>query len=131
MKRKGLGLTLAFLLAGTAWGLAQQNDKSPRESREATVTVLVTSERTGKPLRNARLTLRFGESGKKIRKGLRRRSWSAKTNSKGTYRFTYVPKGRIVLLVTAENHQSLGREFEVYDDNATIEVTLKKPQPLL
>ncbi len=131
MKRKGLGLTLAFLLAGTAWGVAQQNDKSPRESKEATVTVLVTSEKTGKPIRNAQLTLRFGRSGKKIRKGLRRSSWSARTNSKGTYRFTYVPKGRLVLFVTAENHQSAGKEFEVYDDNTTLEVTLKKPQPLL
>ena len=131
MKWKGLSLAIAFLLAGAAWARAAQSDDPPRESKEANVTVLVTSEKTGKPIRNARLTLRFGKSGKKIRKGLRRRSWSAKTNSKGSYRFTYVPKGRIVLLVTAENHQSLGKEFEVYDDEATIEVRLKKPQPLL
>ena len=131
MKRKKLSFSLVFLLIGALWGGAQQCNGSSQESKDATVTVLIISEKTGKPLRNARLTLRFGRAGKKIRKGLRRSSWSAKTNSRGTYRFTYVPKGRIVLFVTAENHQSAGKEFEVYEDNATIEIKLKNPQPLL
>jgi hypothetical protein len=35
------------------------------------------------------------------------------------------------LVVTAERHQSFGKEIEVEEDNQVIEVKLKKPQPLL
>jgi hypothetical protein len=35
------------------------------------------------------------------------------------------------LIVTAEHHQSYGKEIELEEDNQVIEVKLKKPQPLL
>ena len=128
MKIKGLSLTF-FLLLGAA-GLAWAQEPDP-ETDEAKLTVVVKDDTTGQPIRNARLTLRFKSSGKGKFKRSKRLSWGAKTNSKGRYQFTYVRKGRIVLMVTAQHYQSFGKEYEVYDDNSVIKVRLKKPQPLL
>ena len=128
MQIKRLGLTFLILLgaAGLTW--AQESDP---ETEDAKLTVLVKDDATGKPIRNARLTLRFKSSGKGKFRRSKKLSWSAKTNSKGRYRFTYVQKGRVVLMVTAQHYQTFGKEYEVYDDNSVIEVSLKKPQPLL
>jgi hypothetical protein len=96
------------------------------------VHVVVTEADTGKPINQARLTLRFrvpGDPGKlRIPKTI---SYSAKTNSQGRYKFTDIPKGTILLLVTAERRQSFGKEIELEEDNQVVEVKLRKPQPLL
>jgi hypothetical protein len=96
------------------------------------VHVVVTDADTGKPINQARLTLRFREPGSAPKLKLPKMiSYSAKTNSQGRYKFTDIPKGTILLLVTADRHQSFGKEIELEDDNQIVQVKLKKPQPLL
>ena len=58
-------------------------------------------------------------------------TYSAKTNVQGRYTFTNIPKGSIHLFVTADNHQSYGKELELEQDNQLIEVKLRRPQPIL
>lgn len=100
---------------------------TPDSSQETSLTIVVKEADTGDPISQARLTLTFKQKG-----GLHRSiSYSAKTNAQGRYRFTNIPKGTVVVLVTAERHQSLGKEIELEEDNQVIEVKLKKPQPLL
>jgi 5-hydroxyisourate hydrolase-like protein (transthyretin family) len=94
---------------------------------EVSLTVVVKEAETGDPISQARLTLTFKQQGR-LRRSI---SYSAKTNAQGRYRFTNIPKGTVRLLVTAERHQSFGKEIEVEEDNQVIEVKLKKPQPLL
>jgi hypothetical protein len=94
---------------------------------EVSLTVVVKEAETGDPISQAQLTLTFHQQGKLHRSV----SYSAKTNAQGRYRFTNIPKGTVRLLVTAERHQSFGKEIEVEEDNQVIEVKLKKPQPLL
>jgi hypothetical protein len=91
------------------------------------LTVVVKEADTGDPISQARLTLTFHQQGKLHRP----MSYSDKTNAQGRCRFPNIPKGTVVLLVTAERHQSFGKEIEVEEDNQVIEVKLKKPQPLL
>lgn len=96
------------------------------------VQVVVKDAETGQPINQAHLTLQFREPGSKVK--LQRSkllSFSAKTNPQGRCRFTGIPKGTIRLIVTAENHQTFGKEFELEQDNQVIEVKLKKPQPVL
>jgi hypothetical protein len=100
---------------------------TPDSSQETSLTIVVKEADTGDPISQARLTLTFQQQGRLHRTI----SYSAKTSAQGRYRFTNVPKGTVVLLVTAERHQSLGKEIEVEEDNQVIEVKLKKPQPLL
>ena len=112
----------------------RKNSQAPAraDSPERTsVQVVVKDSVTDQPINQARLTLQFREPG-----GLRLRraktlSFSAKTNQQGRYKFTNIPKGTIRLLVTAERHQTFGKEFEIEEDNPVVEVKLKPPKPLL
>jgi hypothetical protein len=95
-------------------------------------TVVVKENSDEAPIANARLTLTFQVPGGVGRFGRSKKiSYSAKTNAQGKYKFTNIPKGTIRLMVTAEHHQSFGKEFELEKENQVIEVKLKKPQPLL
>ena len=100
---------------------------TPDSSQETSLTIVVKEADTGDPISQARLTLTFKQQGK-LHRSI---SYSAKTNAQGRYRFTNIPKETIRLLVTADRHQSFGKEIEVEEDNQVIEVKLKKPQPLL
>ena len=89
--------------------------------------LLLTGAASGDPIFQAQLTLRF-----QVPQKLREPKWlsySAKTNKKGEYTFKRVNKGPMVLMVTADDHQSYGKKFEVDEDDSTIEVKLRKPQP--
>jgi hypothetical protein len=94
---------------------------------EAALTVVVKEADTGSPISQARLTLTFQQPGRLHRTI----SYGAKTNAQGRYRFTDIPKGTVRLFVTADRHQSFGKEIELEEDNQVMEVKLKKPQPLL
>jgi len=93
------------------------------------LNVLVKGAETDKPVFQARLTLQFRMPGKMKRSKLT--TYSAKTNNQGRYTFTNIPKGSIHLFVTADNHQSYGKELELEQDNQLIEVKLRRPQSLL
>lgn len=49
-----------------------------------------------------------------------------KTNAGGTVVIKKVPKGKVVIQVTAEGWATSGIEFDVRDDKSTATVTLKK-----
>jgi hypothetical protein len=91
--------------------------------------VAVKEADTEAPISQARLTLTFQESGRFHRS--KTISYSAKTNPQGRYRFVNIPKGTVRLVVTADRHQSFGKDIELEEDNQVVEVKLKKPQPLL
>jgi hypothetical protein len=116
-----LFVSAAILLCGVCKPAQQQ------PVPEVSLTVVVKEADTGDPISQARLTLTFHRPGKLHRAV----TYSAKTNAQGRYRFTNIPEGTIRLLVTAERHQSFGKEVDLEEDNQVIEVKLKKPQPLL
>jgi len=115
-------VAVAILLFGGVCKPAQQPPIP-----EVSVTVVVKEAETGAPISQARLTLTFHQPGKLHRTI----SYSAKTSAEGRYRFSNVPEGTVRLLVTADRHQSYGKQIEVEKDDQVIEVKLKKPQPLL
>jgi len=119
---------LIWIFVGTAtllsWSVSKAWQQQPIP--EYSFNVTVKEAETGKVISQARLTLTF-KSGKLHRTV----SYGAKTNAEGQYRFTNIPKGTIKLFVTAERHQSFGKEIDLEEDNQSIEVTLKKPQPQL
>lgn len=95
-----------------------------------TVHVQVKDAVTGKPIYQARLTLRFRQQG-----GFMHRSkiisYTNKTGKDGWGLFPVVPKGMITLMVTAPDHNTFGKEFKITKDNQHIEVKLQKPHPVL
>jgi hypothetical protein len=110
-----------ILLSGTAGNCAQQ-----QPTPEFSFNVVVKDAESGEVISQARLTLTF-KSGKLHHVV----SYGAKTNAQGQYRFTNIPRGTVHLFVTAERHQSFGKEIELEQDNQSVEVKLKKPQPQL
>jgi hypothetical protein len=112
---------IVILLSGVVSNSAQQPP-----TPEFSFNVVVKEAETGEVISQARLTLTF-KSGKLHRVV----SYGAKTNAQGQYRFTNIPEGTVHLFVTAERHQSFGKEIELEQDNQSIEVKLKKPQPQL
>ena len=100
---------------------------TPDSKPETSLTIVVKEADTGDPISQARLTLTFQQ----LCGRHRTISYGAKTNPQGRYRFTNIPKGTVHLFVTADRHQSFGKEVEVEEDNQVIEVKLKRPQPLL
>ncbi len=91
------------------------------------VTVLVIDFATHKPVFQARLTLEFRNSQSRRHKMI---SFSAKTDLRGMYKFTFIPMEPVVLIVTDPNHQTFGRRFEITKANQELRVALRKPEPL-
>ncbi len=115
---------VSILLVGCGLARAQSVERT-------NVHILVTDAETGQPINQARLTLQFAEPGGPSRFNRPKKlAYSAKTNSQGKYKFMNIPKGTLKLFVTAEKHQSYGKEIELEKDEQVIEIKLKKPQPL-
>ena len=92
-----------LLFCGAAKPAPQQATSS------ASLSVVVKEADSGDPISQARLTLTFRQPGK-LHRNI---SYGAKTNPQGRYRFTDIPKGTIHLFVTADRHQSYGKEIEL------------------
>jgi len=126
------GLVCAGLVLTTEL-IRPANGQTPNpNSGTANLIVEVKDSETGEPISQARLTLQFQEPGDMSRfKPTKKLAYSAKTNAQGRYKFTNINKGTIHLFVTADRHQSFGKEYELTENNQVVEVRLKKPQPLL
>jgi hypothetical protein len=126
LKKFAIGLACVVVVIGASF-------KARASSEDRTSLVIVVKDAdSDDPIGQARLTLTFREPGNKFRlKPSKKISYSAKTNGQGKYRFTNIPKGTIRVLVTAERHQSYGKELDLDQDNQVFEVKLRKPQPLL
>jgi hypothetical protein len=130
-RRRCIRVAVLSLAAGLAvpsvW--AGQSQAPPPEP--ITLTVVVTDSQSGKPISQARLTLTFRQPKEGQFSRSKMLSFSAKTDAQGQYRFPYIPPGDVTLMVTDENHQTFGKQFEVDKDHNTLDVKLKPPQPLL
>lgn len=101
---------------------------APRKHPPLTnITVLVTEAKTDQPIFQARLTLQFRDPDSRRGKMI---SYSAKTDIHGKYKFTFIPMDKVLLVVTAPQHQTFGKEFQITEQGQVIHVKLKKPQPL-
>lgn len=91
------------------------------------LTVLVTNA-AGKPVDRANVIVKFeGRSLVKLGKKMKT-SWEMRTSQEGTVKIPELPKGKVLIQVTARNYQTFGELFDVDDDEKTIEVKLSPPQ---
>jgi hypothetical protein len=91
------------------------------------IVVKVVDER-GKPIDRANVRLVFKQGRRKLTLKKIRRSWELKTSQEGTAKLPGIPKGDILIQVTAKNHQSFGDTFTIEEDEKQVDVTLKSPQ---
>lgn len=93
-----------------------------------TLTIEVKSQ-TGKPVPQASVIVRFikGHSVFKLGKSIRK-EWELHTNEEGVAKIPPIPQGTIQIQIIAKNFQTFGQNFEVDDEQKTIEIKLNAPQ---
>ena len=94
-----------------------------------TLTIAVKSP-AGKPVEHASVIVRFvkGHSLVKLGKSIRK-EWELQTNQDGIAKIPPIPQGTILIQVIAKNFQTYGENHEVDEEQKTIEIKLKPPQP--
>jgi Carboxypeptidase regulatory-like domain len=93
-----------------------------------TLTISVKND-AGKPVPQASVIVRFvrGHSVFKLGKGIRK-EWELHTNEEGFAKIPPIPQGTIMIQIIAKNYQTFGQNFEVDDEQKTIEIKLNTPQ---
>ena len=90
----------------------------------------VTNER-GKPVDRASVIVKF-VSGRSLNAlGLKksRLSWELKSSQEGMAKIPGLPKGKVLIQVSAKNYQTFGDTFDIDEDERVVEIVLKDPQP--
>jgi nitrogen fixation protein FixH len=116
-------ILLLSLLAATLFPLLG-DDENPMTK----LTVKVTDER-GKPLDRANVRVVFKQGRYKLVLQKLKHSWELKTSQQGTAKIPEIPKGEILIQVTAKAYQSYGETLTIEEDEKVVNVVLKKPQP--
>jgi hypothetical protein len=91
------------------------------------ISIKVVDER-GKPIDRANVRVVFKQGRRKLTLKKIRRSWELKTTQEGTATIPEIPKGDILIQVTAKFRQSWGETLTIEEDEKTVEVTLLPPQ---
>ena len=84
----------------------------------------------GAPVERASVIVRFVEGrsiaklGKKIRT-----SWETRTNMEGVAKIPSVPQGKLLIQVIAKGYQTFGQEYQMDEEEKTIQIKLNPPQP--
>jgi hypothetical protein len=83
-----------------------------------------------KPVDRAGVIVRFveGRSIAKFGKKIRTR-WELRTNQEGVVNIPPIPQGKILIQVIAKGYQTFGEYIEVSEEEKTVPVNLKSPQP--
>lgn len=93
------------------------------------IQVAVTNQ-NGKPVENASVIVKFVEGRSKAKLGAKiHTQWEMKTNQDGFAKIPEIPQGKILVQVIASNYQTFGQNFDVNEEEKTIEVKLNPPQP--
>ena len=82
-----------------------------------------------KPVERASVLVKFVEGRSILKLGKQiRTSWQLKTNQDGVANIPPIPQGKILVQVIAKGKQTFGQEYEIEDEEKTIEIKLKPPQ---
>ena len=94
-----------------------------------TLTIAVKSP-GGKPVEGASVIVKFVKGhdltklGKKIRK-----EWELRTNQDGLAKIPPIPQGTILIQIIAKGYQTFGQNFDVDEEEKTLDIALNPPQP--
>jgi hypothetical protein len=84
----------------------------------------------GKPIDRASVIVRFveGRSVAKLGKKVRT-TWETRSNQDGVVRIPQIPKGKIRIQISAKGYQTFGQDFQIDEDEQTLEIKMNPPQP--
>src|SRR5256885_13094594 len=83
----------------------------------------------GKPVDRASVLVKFVEGRSIVKLGKKiRTSWELKTNQDGVASIPPIPQGKILVQIIAKNYQTFGQQFDIAEEEKTLEINLKPPQ---
>ena len=123
-------LAMFALVAFSALGFWMASGSRVAAAEQTTIHVLVKDAKTGDPIYQAHLTLRFRQPGGFLKRS-KVISYTGKTDKKCRCSFPLVPTGEVTLMVTAPDHNTFGKIFEINKNNQLLEVQLRPPHPVL
>ncbi|BDC50193.1 hypothetical protein F183_A25090 [Bryobacterales bacterium F-183] len=84
----------------------------------------------GKPVDRASVIVRFvkGRSIAKLGKK-QMTSWETRTNQDGWTKVPELPQGTVLIQVIAKGYQTFGQQFEIDEDDKSLQIKLNPPQP--
>jgi hypothetical protein len=94
-----------------------------------TLTISVKSP-GGKPVENASVIVKFVKGRSKAKFGKKiRLDWELRSNQEGLAKIPPIPQGTILVQIIAKDYQTFGQDFDVDEEQKTLEITLNPPQP--
>jgi uncharacterized GH25 family protein len=83
----------------------------------------------GKPIESASVIVRFVQGRSKTKFGKKiRTEWELRTNQEGMVKIPPIPQGTILVQVIAKDYQTFGQNFDVDQDQKTLDIKLNPPQ---
>jgi hypothetical protein len=98
----------------------------------ADLTTLTISVKNGhgKPIENASVIVKFVKGRSKTKFGKKiRTEWELRSNQEGLAKIPPIPQGTILVQIIAKDYQTFGQNFDVDQDEKTLDITLNPPQP--
>jgi len=94
-----------------------------------TLTISVKST-GGKPVENASVIVKFvkGHSVSKLGKKITK-EWELRSNQEGLVKIPPIPQGTILVQIIAKGYQTFGQNFDVDEEQKTLDIVLNPPQP--
>ena len=99
-------------------------------AKDETVLRIEVKTLGGSPIERASVVIRFAEGRSVVKFGKKiRTTWETRTNTEGTVKVPAVPQGKVLIQVIAKGYQTFGKEFELDQEEQTIQIKLNPPQP--
>jgi Carboxypeptidase regulatory-like domain len=98
----------------------------------ADMTTLTIAVKTpgGKPVENASVIVKFVKGRSKAKLGKKiRLDWELRSNQEGIAKIPPIPQGTILVQIIAKDYQTFGQNFDVDEEQKTLEINLSPPQP--
>jgi hypothetical protein len=84
----------------------------------------------GRAIERASVVVRFVEGRSLVKFGKKiRTNWELRTNQDGIAKIPPIPQGKILIQVIAKGYQTHGQQYEIDEEEKTVEIRLNPPQP--
>ena len=94
------------------------------------IRVEVRKATTDKPVDRASVVIRFVEGRSVVKLGKKiMTTYQMRTNQDGVANMPAIPQGKIQIQVIAKGLQTFGQIFDIGEEEKTVEIKLKDPQP--
>ena len=124
LAKKALVMCVAFMLVLPHSMFAQEGEKKTEEEKVSAILriqVIGADEGSEGPVEGAEVYVKSEAEGVEYER-------EVSTSSKGLVKLEDVPRGKLLIQVTAEEWVPFGDRFDVNEEEQSIEIKLKKPQ---